>query len=56
MAKTVMKQVIFDQNGITSRDWDSYPILRFPRVPKIETVLLIHPGNPFSGSGEANQG
>ena len=47
------EQVNFDRQGITSRDWDSYPILRFPGAPKIEIVLLNRPGLPFLGSGEA---
>lgn len=53
---TLNEQVNFDQSGITSRDWDSYPILRFPQAPKIETVLLNRPGLPFLGTGEAAQG
>jgi CO/xanthine dehydrogenase Mo-binding subunit len=52
---TLNEQVTFDQQGITSRDWDTYPILRFPQAPKIETVLLNRPGFPFLGSGEAAQ-
>ena len=50
------EQVSFDRQGITSRDWDSYPILRFPLAPRIEVVLLNRPGFPFLGSGEAAQG
>lgn len=53
---TLYEQVLFNQQGITSRDWDSYPILRFPNTPKIETILLNRPGLPFLGSGEAAQG
>jgi CO/xanthine dehydrogenase Mo-binding subunit len=48
--------VTFDQSGITSRDWESYPILRFDNVPEIETVLLDRPGAPFLGAGEATSG
>ena len=46
----------FDRTRVTSRDWDSYPILRFAEVPEIETVLLDRPGEPFLGAGEATQG
>jgi CO/xanthine dehydrogenase Mo-binding subunit/aerobic-type carbon monoxide dehydrogenase small subunit (CoxS/CutS family) len=53
---TLYEQVKFDQGGITSRDWDSYPVLKFSNAPKIETVLLNRPGYPFLGSGEAAQG
>jgi nicotinate dehydrogenase subunit B len=50
------EEVSFDATRITSRDWDSYPILRFDEVPEVETVLLDRPGQPFLGSGEATQG
>jgi CO/xanthine dehydrogenase Mo-binding subunit len=53
---TLKEQVTFDEHGITSRDWDSYPVLRFPEAPIIETVLLDRPNMPFLGSGEATQG
>ena len=50
------QQINFDENGIIAQDWDSYPILRFPDVPVIETVLINRPELPFLGSGEAAQG
>jgi CO/xanthine dehydrogenase Mo-binding subunit len=53
---TLYEAVTFDQSGITSRDWESYPILRFDNVPEIETVLLDRPGAPFLGAGEATSG
>jgi CO/xanthine dehydrogenase Mo-binding subunit len=53
---TLKEQVDFSENGITQTDWDSYPILRFSEIPKIETVLINHPELPFLGSGEAAQG
>jgi CO/xanthine dehydrogenase Mo-binding subunit len=53
---TLAEQVTFDRHGITSRDWDSYPILRFSGSPEIEVVLLNRPELPFLGSGEATQG
>jgi CO/xanthine dehydrogenase Mo-binding subunit len=53
---TLKEQVPFDQGGILARDWDDYPILRFPDAPKVETVLINRPELPFLGSGEASQG
>ena len=47
------EQVTWDEGGITSRDWDSYPILRFDNVPEMETVIMDRPGEPFLGAGEA---
>ena len=52
---TLYEQVTFDRSGITSRDWDSYPILRFTNAPVIETVILNRPNFPFVGAGEATQ-
>jgi len=53
---TLKEQVAFDQHGIISVDWYSYPILRFRDAPKIETVLLNRPGQPYLGIGEGAQG
>jgi CO/xanthine dehydrogenase Mo-binding subunit len=50
---TLMEQVLWDQEGILSHDWDSYPILRFPEAPVIEVVLLDRPHQPTIGAGEA---
>jgi CO/xanthine dehydrogenase Mo-binding subunit len=48
--------VQFDRNRIRSRDWMTYPILTFPDVPTIETVLIDRPNERSLGAGEASQG
>jgi CO/xanthine dehydrogenase Mo-binding subunit len=53
---TLHEEVRFDRNGITSRDWRSYPILSMTEAPKVETVLLNRPDSPPVGAGEASQG
>ena len=53
---TLLEAVTWDRDGITSRDWDTYPILRFDAIPEIETVLVDRPGEPFLGAGEASCG
>ncbi|MEQ8194729.1 MAG: molybdopterin-dependent oxidoreductase, partial [Rhodospirillales bacterium] len=53
---TLYEQVTYDSGGVTSRDWESYPILRFDNVPAVETVIVPRPGERFLGSGEATQG
>ena len=50
---TLYEEVTWDAKRITSRDWDSYPILRFDNVPTIEVKLIDRPGKPFLGAGEA---
>ena len=54
---TLHEAVRFDATRITSDDWSSYPILRFPEVPDTVDVQVIdQPGQPFLGTGEAAQG
>lgn len=53
---TLHEQVTFDRTGITSRDWDSYPILRFDNIPETEIILIHRPGEPYLGAGEAVAG
>jgi CO/xanthine dehydrogenase Mo-binding subunit len=53
---TLKEQVLFDATGITSRDWETYPILTFPEIPTVDVILLDHPEHRSLGSGEATQG
>ena len=53
---TINEEVTWDRDGITSRDWETYPILGFNNVPEIETVLIERPGVAFLGAGEAVSG
>ncbi len=54
---TLYEQVAFDAKRIRSRDWATYPILRFDAVPaSVEVHVIDRPGTPFLGSGEAGQG
>jgi CO/xanthine dehydrogenase Mo-binding subunit len=49
--------VRLDGGGIASRDWDSYPVLRFSEVPEV-SVELVGPAadHPPLGVGEASGG
>jgi nicotinate dehydrogenase subunit B len=49
--------VRLDGAGISSRDWDSYPVLRFSEVPEV-TIELVEPAadRPCLGVGEAAGG
>ncbi len=54
---TLYESVAFDRTRILSRDWSSYPILRFSEVPDtVEVYVIDRPGTPFLGTGEAAQG
>jgi nicotinate dehydrogenase subunit B len=54
---TTYESVAFDDTRIHSRDWASYPILRFPGAPgRVEVHVIDRAGQPFLGTGEASQG
>jgi CO/xanthine dehydrogenase Mo-binding subunit len=54
---TLNEAVAFDEARVTSRDWSTYPILRFCDLPlDIGVHLINRPGQPFLGTGEAAQG
>jgi CO/xanthine dehydrogenase Mo-binding subunit len=50
------EQVQFDDHRITSTDWDSYPILRFSELPRVEIELISRPEEPSLGVGEGVTG
>src|SRR5216684_1521198 len=48
------EEMTFDESGVTSRDWRSYPILTMADVPEIEVVILNHPEvGAYGGGSEA---
>jgi CO/xanthine dehydrogenase Mo-binding subunit len=50
------ERVRFDRFGVTSDNWETYPILRFSEVPAVDVELLPAKENPPLGVGEAAQG
>jgi CO/xanthine dehydrogenase Mo-binding subunit len=56
-ASWVLKeQVRIDTAGVSSLDWETYPILRFSEVPEISIELLPSHGDAPLGVGEATAG
>jgi CO/xanthine dehydrogenase Mo-binding subunit len=53
---TLKERVEFGPDGVATRDWEQYPILRFSEVPEIETRLIDRPGRRSLGAGEATTG
>lgn len=53
---TLYEEVLYDRDGIVSRDWDSYPIITFDNIPKMHTYLIENPGMPYLGAGEGAAG
>ncbi len=53
LSRTLHEEVQFDRARVTSVDWASYPILRFPEVPPIDFELIQRLDEPPLGVGEA---
>jgi CO/xanthine dehydrogenase Mo-binding subunit len=52
VSRALLEEVKFDASGITTLDWESYPILHFPDAPEIDVVLVNQPTMPSLGTGE----
>jgi nicotinate dehydrogenase subunit B len=52
VSRALMEEVKFDSTGIKSLDWSTYPVIRFPKIPEIEIVLINRPEMPALGGGE----
>lgn len=53
---TLKEQVRFGRDGITSLNWNTYPILRFSETPQVDVVVINRPGLPVVGAGECAAG
>ncbi|MGD0612385.1 MAG: molybdopterin cofactor-binding domain-containing protein [Anaerolineales bacterium] len=52
LSRALKEEVKFDEWRVTSRDWDTYPILTFSEVPEVDITLINHPDQPAVGAGE----
>jgi len=53
LSRALHEEVTFDRSRVTSVDWASYPILRFPEAPRVDVILIDRPDQPLLGAGEA---
>jgi CO/xanthine dehydrogenase Mo-binding subunit len=54
LSHALYEEMTFDESGVTSRDWRSYPILTMADVPEIKVVILNHPEvGAYGGGSEA---
>jgi nicotinate dehydrogenase subunit B len=56
VSEALYEEVAFDQSAVTSRDWQSYPILKMADMPELKVVLMHRPevGSYGGGSEAAN--
>jgi len=56
VSRVLKEEVKFDKNGVTSLDWESYPILRFAEHPDVVPVVVQRLDEPSTGAGEEVMG
>ncbi len=52
-SRALMEEVSFDGNRVTSREWGTYPIIKFPEIPKIDVLMVPRQDQPPLGVGES---
>jgi nicotinate dehydrogenase subunit B len=53
VSRTLKESVRFDERGVVSREWGSYPILSFLEVPEIDVLVMPAEDRPPLGVGES---
>jgi len=51
-SRMLYEEVTFDEHGVTSLDWASYPIMRFADCPEITPIVVQRVNERYSGAGE----
>jgi len=51
-SRMLLEEITFDDTGVTSLDWSTYPIIRFDRCPAVTPVIVQRLDQPSSGAGE----
>jgi nicotinate dehydrogenase subunit B len=53
---TLFEEVKFDGQTVQSRNWGSYPIIRFNDIPEVEVEVISRPKEKLQGVGEIAMG
>jgi len=52
VSRMLLEEVTFNETGVTSLDWNSYPVLRFEDCPEVTPVVVQRLNERSSGAGE----
>jgi len=51
-SRMLFEEVTFNERGVTSLDWASYPVMRFEDCPEVTPVIVQRLDKPYEGAGE----
>lgn len=52
VSRLLLEEVKFNEMGVTTLDWNSYPVLRFEECPEVTPVVVQRINERSSGAGE----
>jgi CO/xanthine dehydrogenase Mo-binding subunit len=52
ISRSLIEELKWDSNGIITRDWATYPVVRFKDMPQFDFQLISRPDQPAVGAGE----
>ena len=52
VGRTLFEEIKFDRSTVTSRDWSTYRVVKFPEVPAVSIDLIDRPAEKPWGAGE----
>jgi len=52
ISRSLIEEVKWGPEGITSEDWESYPVIRFMAMPKLHFQIIDRPDEEVMGAGE----
>jgi CO/xanthine dehydrogenase Mo-binding subunit len=52
ISRTLIEQVRWGPDGVTSEDWVKYPVIRFVQMPAFDFQVINRPTEPAVGAGE----
>ena len=52
ISRSLIEEVKWGPEGITSEDWESYPVIRFMAMPKLHFRIIDRPDEEVMGAGE----
>jgi nicotinate dehydrogenase subunit B len=54
ISRALYEEAMFDESGVTSRDWSTYPIAKMTDTPEVKVVLINNPKvGAYGGGSEA---
>jgi nicotinate dehydrogenase subunit B len=56
VSRMLKEEVTFNEEAVTSLDWESYPVLRFAEAPDVVPIVVQRLEEPSTGAGEEVMG